>query len=89
VDSRTLQVDWGIPGGAELHSLGIFYRVRVAGGELRHEVGGSTDLAAWIPVTQVSDLQRAVIVDIALALDRTRPPSGHVEPISVSGLLRH
>lgn len=88
VDSRTRQVDW-IPGGAELHSVGVFYRVRVVGGWLRHEVDGSTDLAAWVPVTQVPELERAVIIDVALRLDRARPPDGHMAPTPVEGLLRH
>lgn len=56
VDSRSRQVDWGIPGGAELHSVGVYYRVRVTDGELRHEIGGSTDLAGWIPVADVPGL---------------------------------
>lgn len=89
VDSRSLHVDWGIPGGAELHSVGIFYRVSVTGGDMRHEVGGSTDLAAWVPVAQVRDLERAVIIDIGLDMERTRPAHGHVEPVPVSGRLRH
>ncbi len=88
VDSRTRHVDW-IPGGAELHSMGVFYRIRVTGGQLRHEADGSTDLADWIPVVQVSRLERAVIIDIALKLEHSLPPDGHVEPVPVSGLLRH
>jgi 8-oxo-dGTP diphosphatase len=88
VDSRARRVDWGGPGASELHSVGVFYRVRVTGGELRHEVGGSTDLAQWMPVAEVPGLERAVIVDIGLELERTLPPSGHVAPVPVSGLLR-
>ena len=87
VGSRTRQVDW-IPGGAELHSVGVFYRVQVTGGRLRHEVDGSTDLAQWIPVAQVPRLERAVIIDIALRLERAQPPDGHVAPVRVNGLLR-
>ena len=34
--------------GADLHFLGILYRVRVTGGALRDERDGSTDMAAWI-----------------------------------------
>lgn len=88
VDSRTRHVDW-IPGGAELHSVGVFYRVRVSGGRLRHEVDGSTDLADWVPVAQVPRLERAAIIDIALRLEHAQPPDGHVTPVPVSGLLRH
>lgn len=89
VDSRTRFVEWGDPGGAELHNLGVFYRVRVVGGELRHETGGSTDLTQWIPMTEVSALERSIVIDIGLELHRSAPPNGHVKPIQVAGLLRH
>lgn len=49
VGSRTHDVDWGITGGAELHSIGVYYDVQVESGDLRSEVHGSTDLAAWVP----------------------------------------
>jgi ADP-ribose pyrophosphatase YjhB (NUDIX family) len=89
VDSRPRHVYWGGPGGTELHSVGVFYRVRVTGGQLRNETGGSTDLADWIPVASVAGLERAVIIDVALELERTLPPGGHAEAVPVSGLLRH
>ncbi|MPZ28737.1 MAG: NUDIX hydrolase [Micromonosporaceae bacterium] len=89
MDSRTLLVDWDILGGTQLHSLGVFYRVRITGGVLRYETGGSTDLAEWIPVAEVPGPEGAVIIDVALTLERIRPPSGHVEPAPVNGLLRH
>ena len=88
VDSRVVEVDWDI-GNVDVHSVGVFYRVRVTGGELRHEVGGSTDEAAWIPMPRVPELERAVIIDIGLKLADLRPPGGHVEPIPVTGRLRH
>lgn len=66
--------------GAELHSIGIYYEVHVTGGRLRNELGGSTDLAAWTPLADVPTLERAVIIDTALELDRTRPPTGHPTP---------
>jgi ADP-ribose pyrophosphatase YjhB (NUDIX family) len=87
--SRVHDVDWGIPGGAELHTMAVYYRVRPIGGELRDEVDGSTDKAAWIPVADIPQLERCVIIDIALKLDRERPPTGHVALIPVTGLLRH
>ncbi|MDG4772026.1 NUDIX hydrolase [Solwaraspora sp. WMMD792] len=89
VDSRTVPAQRRLPGRGERHNLGVFYRVRVVGGALRPEVGGSTDLAQWVPLSQVPQLTRAVIVDVGLELDRTRPPSGHVTPVPVRGLLRH
>jgi ADP-ribose pyrophosphatase YjhB (NUDIX family) len=74
--------------GSELHRLSVFYRVRITGGELRNEVDGSTDLAAWMPADEVPRLPRAVSVDTGLELDRTLPPGGHVHPVSAGGLLR-
>jgi 8-oxo-dGTP diphosphatase len=43
--------------GNDLHFLGIVYRVRVTGGELRDEVDGTTDTAAWIPRAELASLQ--------------------------------
>jgi hypothetical protein len=37
----------------------------------------------------VAGLERAVIIDVALELERTLPPGGHAEAVPVSGLLRH
>jgi 8-oxo-dGTP diphosphatase len=89
LDSRAHHVRWGSPEGSELHKVGILYRVKITGGELRNEVDGSTDLAAWIPVARVPSLERAVIIDTALELERSRPPNGRVEPLPVRGLLRY
>jgi ADP-ribose pyrophosphatase YjhB (NUDIX family) len=87
LNSRTRQVKWAP--GAVFQAVGIFYRVRITGGQLRNEVGGSTDLAAWMPVGGVPQLERAVILDVGLQLHHIRPPTGHVPPIPVQGLLRH
>ena len=38
----------GSPRGGDLHFLGILYRMRIVGGELRDEVDGTTDTCAWI-----------------------------------------
>ena len=43
--------------GADLHFLGIVYRVRITGGVLRHEVGGTTDTAAWFAPDEVAGLR--------------------------------
>lgn len=87
VDSRSRRVEWD--DAAAFQAMGIFYRVRITGGQLCHEVDGSTDLATWIPVAEVAGLERAVIVDVGLQLHRLEPPSGHLPPIPVEGLLRH
>ncbi|GAA3030739.1 hypothetical protein GCM10020229_47700 [Kitasatospora albolonga] len=63
----------------DFHSLRIVYSARVVGGELRPETDGTTDLAAWIPLDQITDLPRADLVDVALALHRDRPALGLVD----------
>jgi 8-oxo-dGTP diphosphatase len=78
VDSRPRRQGW--TGHEEdVHHLGVFYAVRIVGGELRHEVDGSTDQAAWVALADVPDLRRASLVDVGLRLERERPSSGHVD----------
>ncbi|MFE8937178.1 MULTISPECIES: NUDIX hydrolase [unclassified Streptomyces] len=60
----------------DFQGLRIVYEARITGGELRHETGGSTDLAAWHPLSAVPGLPRVELVDIALDLWRERPPTG-------------
>ncbi|MDH6215743.1 8-oxo-dGTP diphosphatase [Streptomyces pseudovenezuelae] len=63
----------------EHHGVRIVYEGRVTGGELRPEVGGSTDLAAWHPLEKVADLDRVSLVDVGLRLWRERPVTGRLE----------
>jgi 8-oxo-dGTP diphosphatase len=49
--------------GNDVHFVGIVYAVRAVGGELRVEVGGSTDAVAWftdaeLATTDVGELAR-------------------------------
>ncbi|BCL30635.1 NUDIX hydrolase [Streptomyces aurantiacus] len=62
----------------DFYGLGIVYEARVTGGELRHETGGSTDMAAWHPLDEVPALNRVGLVDVGLALWRSRPATGRV-----------
>ena len=57
------------------HGLRLVYEARITGGELRPEIGGSTDMAAWHPLEEVADLNRVGLVDAGLALWRERPAS--------------
>lgn len=41
------------------------YTGHVVGGELTHEIGGSTDMAAWIPLEELADLPHVALVDEA------------------------
>ncbi|MEV7245708.1 MULTISPECIES: NUDIX hydrolase [unclassified Streptomyces] len=58
----------------------IVYEAEITGGELRHEIGGSTDLAAWQDLDAVAGLTRIRLVDVALRLWRERPETGHLGP---------
>ncbi|MEO8246042.1 MAG: NUDIX domain-containing protein [Chloroflexota bacterium] len=65
--SRTLPA-WGEMAASDFHAIGILYRVRVTGGTLRPEEGGTTDEARWFTLEEA---RRARIVDIVeLALER-------------------
>ena len=46
----------------DFHGIRIIYRLRVIGGELRDEVGGSSDTCGWI---LRSDLARLPLVELA------------------------
>lgn len=58
------------------HHVGLMYEARVTGGELRYEVGGSTDMAAWHDLDAVPALTRVSMVDFGLRLWRERPVTG-------------
>ncbi|MEH0544391.1 NUDIX hydrolase [Streptomyces sp. B21-105] len=66
----------GLRGPEDHHAVRVLYEGRVVGGELRHEVNGSTDMAAWHDLDAVASLTRVRLVDTALALWRERPVTG-------------
>lgn len=51
----------------DMHALHILYTGAVVGGTLRHEVNGSTDHAAWVPLTEIAALDHSSIVTVGLA----------------------
>lgn len=61
--------------GIDLHFLGIVYRVRVVGGELRDEIDGTTDMAAWFAPDELADLRivRLARFGIGLAFPGLEP----------------
>lgn len=61
------------------HGVGLVYEGRITGGELRHEIGGSTDMAAWHDLDAVPGLNRVPLVDYGLRLWRERPVTGRPE----------
>lgn len=70
VDSRVVPAKKRLAQGATgpLHTLRIVYRATITGGELTHEVDGSSDMAQWIPLSQVRGIERVSLVDAALTL---------------------
>lgn len=80
MDSLHHVVPWSYRRKVDHHGLRIVYEARIVGGELRDEVGGSTDMAAWHPLDDVSGLTRVPLIDTALRLWRERPLVGRVDP---------
>jgi ADP-ribose pyrophosphatase YjhB (NUDIX family) len=90
VDSRVIPAaERTIPGGPEHHNVGIFYQVHITGGRLRPEPNGETAEPTWTPIIDVTRLRRSSLVDIGLALSQALPPTGHVAPVPVGGLIQH
>lgn len=75
--------------GSEHHNVGIFYQVRITGGQLRPEPNGETAESVWTPIPDVACLRRSPLVDIGLALGQILPATGHVALVPVGGLIQH
>lgn len=54
--------------GADLHFLGVVYRMRVVGGDLRDEVDGTTDAAAWFSRDEIADLRLVYLAKFGAGL---------------------
>ncbi|MCX4811101.1 NUDIX hydrolase [Streptomyces sp. NBC_01239] len=80
MDTTHRVVPWSHHRKVDHHGVRIVYEAKIVGGELRNEIGGSTDMAAWHPLDDVSGLTRVPLIDIALRLWRERPPVGRLEP---------
>jgi 8-oxo-dGTP pyrophosphatase MutT (NUDIX family) len=65
VDSDRVQTHHVPP--YDLHGVRIIYAGTIVGGELRFEVDGTTDQAAWVPLAEVLGLIRGSVVDVGLA----------------------
>lgn len=63
-------------GTVPLYAMRVVYRASVVGGELRNEVGGSSDEARWFPLAEVPRLKRVSLLDIALRLNDAEPADG-------------
>lgn len=69
VDSRVM-VREEVPEGIdpELHTLRIVYRASVKDGPLRHEVGGSSDEARWVPIREIRSLRTLSLVQTGMRM---------------------
>jgi 8-oxo-dGTP diphosphatase len=72
VDSKHIPAGRRLRGTRPLHALRIIYEASITGGELRHEVNGSTDQARWVPLDEVPALDRVDLVDVGLRLHFAR-----------------
>jgi 8-oxo-dGTP diphosphatase len=63
-------------GSVPLYAMRVVYRASVVGGTLRNEVGGSSDEARWFPLSEVPNLKRVSLLDIALRLNQAEPADG-------------
>lgn len=90
VDSRIIPAaERRLPGLLDHQNVGIFYRVRITGGQLRPEPNGETAESVWTPISGVAYLRRSSLVDTGLTLAQTVPATGHVAPVLVGGLIQH
>jgi 8-oxo-dGTP diphosphatase len=55
-----------VAGKGPLHALRVVFRARIVGGDLTHEIGGSSDEARWVPLPEVAALPTVSLVGIAL-----------------------
>ena len=63
-------------GTVPLYAMRIVYRASVIGGDLRNEVGGSSDEAKWFRLDEVQNLKRVSLLDLALRLNTHEPVDG-------------
>jgi 8-oxo-dGTP diphosphatase len=73
VDSHVVSVEerWR-PSRRPLKSVRVIFEATIVGGELTHEVGGTTDEAAWVPLTEARALPHVPLVATALDLVAAR-----------------
>ena len=58
--------------GDRVHTVRILYTVKLAGGELRHEIHGTTDHASWFDLTSLDSLNIADYAQQALAAAQSK-----------------
>ena len=78
IDTMVIPVEKRHTANAPLYAMRVIYRAHVTGGELRNEVGGSSDEARWVRLDEVSTLKRVSLLDLALRLESEEPADGAV-----------
>ena len=66
--------------GGDLHFLGIVYRVRLTGGVLRAEVGGSTEACAWMSLDEIRALKLVEVAQFGIGLAKKRCGKNNFHP---------
>jgi len=61
-------VDRLVPGAGDLRCVRVIYTGHVVGGDLTHEVDGTTDECRWVPLAEVAELDTVSLVDVALEM---------------------
>jgi len=57
--------------GHRIQTVGLLYRGRITGGQLRNETDGSSDLTRWVPLAEIDALPPVDLLRWALALVRS------------------
>lgn len=78
IDTMVIPAEKRHTANAPLYAMRVIYRAHVTGGELRNEVGGSSDEARWVRLDEVSTLKRVSLLDLALRLEAEEPADGAV-----------
>jgi len=69
------EAGWGGGSQVDLHGIRVVYAAHVVGGDLRHEVGGSTDMAGWFDLAEVPALPQVPLVAMGLAAAMATDPA--------------
>lgn len=77
-DEESVDVATGAPAVAPrpFEALRLIYEATITGGELTHEVNGTTTHAGWFRLEDVAQLNRLSLVDTGIRLHRERPANG-------------
>ena len=57
----------------DFHGIRVIYRVRITGGALRDEVGGSSDTCAWVPRSELGSLSLVELAEVGIGLAFEEP----------------